>query len=182
MAHLRWGGGTNSLEFNLQRFAEVSNPYTFNLDKDYTSSASNVLYSIYQIEPIKKGTNPATYGLSTNDINDNTFRYVEGQSLVLTTISISSASFMFYINKEAAKVKFKRNFGGYPNYPTEVTVKLADTNPINNMYPYSYINNNSFYEATNGYYFTDVYNLFQIVSSNDGSSPTWDLTTTVYYK
>ena len=51
------GGGRKSLiDFDLQRFSQVSNPYTFNLAQDFKASASVVIDSFNDYTEITDGT------------------------------------------------------------------------------------------------------------------------------
>lgn len=62
---LMGGGIGTELEFDLQRFATVSNPYTFNLNQDYSSSANLTKKQNYMKGNIIIGMSGYDYGFKT---------------------------------------------------------------------------------------------------------------------
>ena len=109
------GGGTKSLiDFNLQRFAEVSNPYYFNLNQDYTVTAAIEDWSKYMSQIVglkryfnagntmyvynKSGSGFSLYPTLGNVGNIN-FIYspTVGDTEVLTVAYVCNENYAYYV-------------------------------------------------------------------------------------
>lgn len=149
---LSMGGGRKSLiDFNLQRFAEVSNPYKTAIDKDYNISGITkeiVLVDDITTFNIKLDYNPTKYYYFGYNDSYNIGQLVSSERGDLYTCDLSSfitvtSNNMYYLDNEdytpderrryISDFSFNLNTYNYSEYNETISLIIDDSLELNDM-------------------------------------------------
>ena len=147
MSHLTWGGGIGTeLEFNLQRFATVTNPYTIpNLNDDiFITGTINANFGLYNLYPADMYHKVVTGTTARGWCSQSTDEYNVAGSMecIDGTDIVSIYGFILFAAEAVNNVSYQ-----FTNFPSNynITMELRSDSIMSGKWVTAYI----FKDATN---------------------------------